>query len=47
MKLYENRYLYLYNLVENLKPLIVPIIGYDYFNGLAAKLIIKHYHTKD
>lgn len=47
MKLYENRYLYLYNLVESLKPLIIPIIGYELFNGVAAKLIIKHYFTKD
>lgn len=47
MKLYENRYLYLYNLVEKLKPLLVHIIGYELFNGLTAKLIIKHYFTKD
>lgn len=47
IKLYENRYLYIYNLLERLKPIIVLFIGYEKFNGLVALMIVKHYFNKD
>ena len=47
MKLYNNRYLYIYKIIERLKPIIVLFIGYEKFNGLAALMIVKHYFNKD
>ena len=43
MKLYENRYLYIYNLLESIKPILVLFIGYERFNGLVGLMIRKHY----
>ena len=47
MKLYENRYMYMYNLLEKIKPILVLFIGYERFNGLVALMITKHYFNKD
>lgn len=47
MKFYENRYLYIYNLLERIKPIVVLFIGYERFNNLVTLIIIKHYFNKD
>ena len=45
MKLYENRYLYIYKLLGFLKPILINILGHKIYNRVRADLIIKDlYH---